>query len=76
MVINLTFSIFERFSCAILIYKNRMAVNGVNVFIDFFLLHILMLSKDFFFPRLRKISWFFVSNSTNTDGIFSTNARW
>lgn len=46
MVVNLTFSIFERFCCAILlIYKNRMAVNGVNVFINFFLLYILMLSK-------------------------------
>lgn len=70
VVVNLTFSICERFSCAILpIYRNRMAANGVNVFINFFLLYILMLSKVvfFFFKTLpRKRSCFFVFNLIQT----------
>lgn len=46
VVVNLTFSICERFSCAILlIYSRRMAVNRVNVLINFFLLYIIILSK-------------------------------
>lgn len=54
-----------------------MPVNGVNVFINFFLLHILILSKVCF-PKmlLQKISFLFVFNSVDIGGIYSTNTGW
>lgn len=77
--VNLTFSIFDReiFLCNSLVYKNSVVVNGVNVFITFFLLYILMLSKDCFSKMLlEKISFLFVFNSINTGGIYYTKTRW
>lgn len=65
---NLTFYIFQSdFLCNCLIYKDTVAVNGVSVVMNFFLLYILILSKVYF-PKmlLQKISFLFVFNSTNT----------